>query len=118
MIVSLSRRELAQVWRCLALGSNWGGSEDIMLAQGELWMKCRLGEIKALTSVDEAGNETPTALDVGALAPGLEQYDLSANALSLLRNCFSVKGQELLFALNSLQALTRIRATVAEQAPK
>lgn len=117
MIVSLSRRELAQAWRCLALGSNWGGSEDIMLAQGELWMKCRLGEIKPLTAIED-GVETPTMLDVGALAPELEQYDLSANALSLLRNCFSVKGQELLFALNSLQALTRIRATVAEQAPK
>jgi hypothetical protein len=119
VIVSLSRRELVMPWRALAMGANWGGSEDVMVAQGELWATCRLGEFKPLTSIDEAGNETATAINVAALSPDLEAYDLSANAIQVLRQYLAANGQEQLLALNSLAALTRIRAALAAgQAPK
>lgn len=118
MIVSLSRRELVMPWRALAMGTNWGGSEDTMLAQGELWETCRLDEIKPLTAIDEAGAESPTLIDVGKLSSKLADYDLSPNAIQVLRVCLAAKGQEQLLALNSLAALVRIRAAVAAEAAK
>lgn len=118
MIISLSRRELVMPWQALALGANWGGSEDTLLAQGELWTTCRLDLIKPMTAIDETGNEAPMAINIAALSTDLEDYDLSPNAIQVLRVCLAGKGQEQLVAMNSLAALTRIRAAVAAEMAK
>lgn len=113
MIIQLSRRELVMPWRALALGANWGGSEDILLAQGELWTVCRLADFQPLTSIGPDGKEEPTAIDVSKLGMDLESYDLSPNAVQVLRQYLAARGQELLLATASLAALTRLRTASA-----
>lgn len=109
VIAKLSRRELVTPWRVLALGVNWGGDEEILLAQFELWNTCRLHEFVPLTCIDGNGVETPVAMNVEQLPAALEDYDLSAAAISVLRKLLSVGQQDRLLGINSAAALLRLR---------
>jgi hypothetical protein len=104
VIVAISDRELVMVWNYLTHGSNWGGGEEMLLAQGELWDAFDLGGGRFKAIFDGK------AIDLATLDEKPKPHELSAPAIALLRQILAVQGQESLVGRNSRTALMRIAA--------
>ncbi len=100
MKIQISERECLGVWNCLGLGTVWGGNEDVLLGQAEVWEVLKIEERFA----------TKTPRTVGDLSTALEDFELSDGAVKVLVSVLAGNGQGAATGPWSAKALARIKA--------
>jgi hypothetical protein len=98
--IQISERETLAVWTALGQGQNWGGNEDVLLGQGEVWATLKVEERFA------------KARTVGELSTVPKDFDLSDRAVSTLLSILVGNGQSVATGPYSVMAYARIKAAV------